>query len=184
VAIVEVVHREELSTEDLAALLVWLEEAYGDPVGSWRRETWSDIGPGPHFMIRDDEGDLLAHACVDWIPVTVGETELSAGYLEAVATRADHRGRGLGGLVVEAAQRAIGERAEIGVLGTGEFAFYERLGWRRWTGPTSVTERDGTITRTREDDDAIMVLRVPRTPAWVRTDLPIRRPRRDPVEAW
>jgi aminoglycoside 2'-N-acetyltransferase I len=181
---IEVVRREDLSEDDLADLLAWLEEAFGDPVGSWRRETWTDIGPGPHVLLRDQSGELVAHACVDWLPVTIGDVEVAAGYLEAVATRADRRGQGLGSLVVERADRLIAETAEIGFLGTGDQRFYERLGWVRWTGPTSVTEPDGSTTRTEEEDDGIMALLLPRTPAWVRTDLPIRRRRRDPDEPW
>ena len=178
------VQREQLSAEELADLLVWLERAYGDPIGSWRRETWTDVGPGPHFMIHDAAGELLAHACLDWVPVTIGHRTLDAGSLEAVATRADARRKGLGSLVVEAAGREIGASAQIGILGTGSFSFYERLGWVRSTGATSVTEPDGAITRSAEEDGAIMALMHPRTPAWVRPDLPIRRPRRDPDEPW
>lgn len=173
---VRVVQREELSEDDLARLLAWLEEAYDDPIGSWRRETWTDIGPGPHFMLHDTDGELVSHACIDWVPVTIGEVVLAAGYLEVVATRADSRRKGYGSLVVEAAQQEIEAHAEIGFLGTGSLSFYERLGWARWTGPSSVGERDGTITRTAEEDDAIMALVLPQTPGWVRPDMPIRRP--------
>lgn len=178
---VRIVERDALSREELDALIAWLERAFDE--GPWRREHWTDLGPGPHAMIHDD-GQLLAHACVVWVPVDVGGTTLRAGYLDDVATRADVRGRGLGTAVVTAAQREIAQRAEIGFLATGEHGFYARLGWIRWTGPTSVVEPDGAVTRTEEEDDAIMALRVPRTPAWVRPDLPIRRPRRDPIEAW
>jgi aminoglycoside 2'-N-acetyltransferase I len=181
---VHVVQREALSVDDLAGLLAWLEEAYGDPIGSWRRETWTDVGPGPHFMVHDTTGELLAHACIDWVSVTIGERTLGAGCLEAVATRTDVRGKGLGSMVAEAAGREIEAHTEIGILGTGSIPFYERLGWIRWTGPTSVTEPDGSITRTAEEDGAIMALMLPQTPAWVRPDLPIRRPRRDPEEPW
>jgi aminoglycoside 2'-N-acetyltransferase I len=182
---VRVVQRDELSEEALAALLAWLEDAYGDAIGSWRRETWTDVGPGPHFMLDDPDGQLLAHACIDCVPVTMGDVELTAGYLENVATRADSRRKGFGSVVVEAAHREIGTNAEIGFLATGHSrSFYERLGWVRWTGPTSVTERDGSITRTAEEDGNIMALVLPRTPTWVRPDMPIRRPRRDPEEAW
>src|SRR5688500_9426107 len=114
---IQVVQREELSADDLAGLLAWLEEAYGDPIGSWRRETWTDIGPGPHFMVHDTAGELLAHACIDWVPVTTGDVTLAAGYLEVVATRLDSRRNGFGSLVVEAAEKEIEARAEIGFLG-------------------------------------------------------------------
>ena len=179
---VRVVERDELSPAELEALLAWLEVAFDD--GPWRPEHWADVGPGPHAMVHDDEGALVAHACVDWISVDVGGRTLQAGYLEDVATRADARGRGLGTAVVAAAQREIERRAEIGVLATGEFGFYERLGWRRWTGATSVTEADGGVTRTPDEDGSLMWLELPRTPTWVVGDLPIRRPRRDPEEAW
>jgi aminoglycoside 2'-N-acetyltransferase I len=179
---IRVVEREELSEDELASLLVWLEEAYGE--GRWRREHWTDLGPGPHAMLHGDDGSLLAHACVDWIPVEIDGRVLRAGYLEDVATRADARGKGFGTAVVTAVQREIERRAEIGFLATGEFPFYERLGWVRWSGPTSVREADGSVTSTAEDDDAIMGLLLPATPAWVAPTMPIRRPRRDPDEAW
>ena len=181
---IRVAQREELSVDDLADLLAWLEEAYGDPIGPWRRETWTDIGPGPHFMIHDAADELLAHACIDWVSVTIGDRTVGAGYLEAVATRADARGRGLGSRLVEAADIEIKAHAEIGILATGSVPFYERLGWIPWTGPTSVAEPDGSITRTAEGDGAIMALVLPQTPAWVRPGLPIRRPRRAPDEPW
>jgi aminoglycoside 2'-N-acetyltransferase I len=179
---VRIVERTDLSNEELEALLAWLETAYDE--GPWRREHWSDLGPGPHAMIHDDRGGLLAHACVVWVPVEIDGRHLRAGYLDDVATRADVRGYGHGTAVVTAAQGEIARRADIGLLATGEHAFYERLGWIRWTGATSVVETDGTVTRTEEEDDAIMALFLPQTPAWLRPDLPIRRPRRDPIEAW
>jgi hypothetical protein len=54
----------------------------------------------------------------------------------------------------------------------------------RWTGPTSVSEADGSVTRTTDEDGFIMALLLPQTPAWVSPDMPVRRPRRDPDEAW
>jgi aminoglycoside 2'-N-acetyltransferase I len=175
--------REDFTEAELQALLRWLEVAYDDPPGSWREEHWEDIGPGPHLVI-ERRGELLAHACIDWIHVRVGEFPLLAGYIEDVATRADARGLGFGSALIEAARPLIEEGAELGLLGTGSHVFYERLGWVRWTGPSWVMEVDGTLTRTLEEDDAIMALFVPRTPEAVTTDLPIARPRRDPEEAW
>lgn len=47
---------------------------------------------------------------------------------------------------------------EMGGLSTGRHAFYERLGWERWQGPTFV--RDGNdVIRTEDEDDGVMVLR-------------------------
>ena len=48
---------------------------------------------------------------------------------------------------------------ELGALSSGEWGFYERLGWERWRGPTFVRTPNGTRQRTVEDDDGVMVLR-------------------------
>jgi aminoglycoside 2'-N-acetyltransferase I len=178
---VRVRDRSSYSAVELDELRAWLEEAYDD--GPWRAEHWDEIGPGPHVVAEDDDGSLLAHACVAWVPVTVGEMTLAAGYLEDVATRADVRGRGYGTAVVAATQPLIRAEATIGFLATGSHAFYERLGWVIWRGPSSVIEPDGSRTPTPEEDGFLMALRFPDTPD-LSLELPIARPRRDPEEAW
>jgi aminoglycoside 2'-N-acetyltransferase I len=52
---------------------------------------------------------------------------------------------------------------ELGVLGTGRHAFYERLGWHRWHGPSYVRTPAG-LERTPEDDGYLLVLRAQTTP--------------------
>ena len=52
----------------------------------------------------------------------------------------------------------IRESYELGALGTGRRAFYTRLGWQVWLGPTNVV-RDGGWERTPEDDGYVLVLR-------------------------
>jgi aminoglycoside 2'-N-acetyltransferase I len=178
---VRVRDRSSFSPDELDGLRAWLEAAYDD--GPWRPEHWDEIGPGPHVVAEDDDGSLLAHACVAWVPVTIGSTTLRAGYLEDVATRPDVRSRGYGTAVVVATHPLIRAGAEIGFLATGSQPFYERLGWTTWRGPSSVIEVDGSRTPTPEEDGFLMVLRVPDTPE-VSVDLPISRPRRDPEEAW
>ena len=178
---VRVRDRSSFSPDELEGLRAWLEAAYDD--GPWRPEHWDEIGPGPHVVAEDDDGSLLAHACVAWVPVTIGSTTLRAGYLEDVATRPDIRSRGYGTAVVVATHPLIRAGAEIGFLATGSQPFYERLGWTTWRGPSSVIEVDGSRTPTPEEDGFLMVLRVPDTPE-VSVDLPISRPRRDPEEAW
>jgi len=178
---VRIRERASFSRSELDDLRVWLEAAYED--GAWRAEHWDEIGPGPHVVAEDDDGALLAHACVAWVPITIGDVVLRAGYLEDVATRADVRGRGIGTAVVTATHPLIRDAAQIGFLATGSHGFYERLGWVRWRGPSAVFEPDGTRTPTPEEDGYLMALPFPETTP-LSLDLPIARPRRDPDEAW
>jgi aminoglycoside 2'-N-acetyltransferase I len=179
---VRVRQRGDFTPRELGDLLHWLEDAYDD--GPWREQHWDEIGPGPHIVAEGTAGELLAHACIAWVPIRIGETTLDTGYLEDVATRPDLRGRGLGSAVVEAAHPLIEANAEIGFLATGSPRFYERLGWVTWLGASSVTELDGSVTSTPEEDGNIMALFVPATPRGISPELPICRPRRDDDEAW
>jgi aminoglycoside 2'-N-acetyltransferase I len=52
---------------------------------------------------------------------------------------------------------------ELGALGTGVHAFYERLGWITWRGPASVRTETGII-RTPDEDGYILVLPTPTSP--------------------
>jgi aminoglycoside 2'-N-acetyltransferase I len=57
----------------------------------------------------------------------------------------------------------IREQFELGALGTGRPAFYERLGWLTWKGPSSVRTAAGNR-RTPDDDGYILVLPTPTSP--------------------
>jgi aminoglycoside 2'-N-acetyltransferase I len=69
----------------------------------------------------------------------------------------------MGASVVRSAGEEIAQRYPITALSTSEHGFYERLGWERWQGPTHVVSGDGWV-RTEEEDDGVMVLRVPGCP--------------------
>jgi len=181
--IVRRVGREAFSEEMLRELKSWLETAFGDRVGSWRDEMWTELGPGPHFIIEEDR-DLLAHACLVFGQVRTGGMELETAFVENVATRVDRRREGLATAVMRAAQTEIMKEGDLGVLGTGTPAFYEPLGWEQWLGPTSVRESDGTTTQTPEEDGFVYVLRTQRTPVDLDLTAPIQRDRRDADEPW
>jgi len=61
------------------------------------------------------------------------------------------------------ANEIIRPEYELGALGTGAFAFYERLGWERWRGPSFVRTPGGLV-RTEEDDGFLMILRTTAAP--------------------
>jgi len=73
------------------------------------------------------------------------------------------QGEGFGSRVMREVSSYIRENFEFGALGTGRHAFYERLGWLTWRGPSSIRTADGTR-RTSDDDGYILVLPTPATP--------------------
>jgi hypothetical protein len=58
---------------------------------------------------------------------------------------------------------ALRTQFDLGVLSTGAWHFYERLGWERWRGPTYVRGADGCLRRSEAEDDGVMVLRCARS---------------------
>jgi aminoglycoside 2'-N-acetyltransferase I len=85
---------------------------------------------------------------------------LRTAYVDAVATTPTLWGRGVGSAVM---QRLADETVEYdaGALSTDRPAFYARLGWKRWLGPTGVrTEHEVVPT----PEETVMFLRTPRTP--------------------
>jgi aminoglycoside 2'-N-acetyltransferase I len=154
-----VVRTAELPPGYLDALKHMLEEAYGEPFV----EDWDHALGGTHFLIEDG-GEPVAHASVVERALEAGGRTLRTGYVEAVATRPDRRRAGLGTSIMRAATDHIRNAFELGALGTDLFDFYERLGWERWRGPTSVRTDEGAV-RTPDEDGFIMVLRTPATTA-------------------
>jgi aminoglycoside 2'-N-acetyltransferase I len=110
-----------------------------------------------HYIVGD-EGEVRSHVAVVERELHVAGRPLRTGYVENVATRAAEQRRGLGTAVMTAAGEHIRANFELGALGTGEFGFYERLGWERWRGPTSV-RTDGEQ-RTPDEDGYVMILRI------------------------
>ena len=139
-------HRSEL--KDL------LEAAFE---GSFTEDDWAHTFGGTHALLIDEETDaLLAHASVVPRRLWIDEAEVDAGYVEAVAVRADQQGRGRGTRVMRALEPAL-DQFPLCALSTSSHAFYTRLGWRRWRGPSWVRNADGTRRRSPEEDGGIMV---------------------------
>jgi len=113
---------------------------------------------GTHWLIEAD-GRVVAHASVVERRIELDGLPLRTGYVEAVAVEPERQGTGLGTLVMRRATDHIRERYELGVLGTGEQHFYERLGWERWAGRSFVHGVDGAVTATADEDPWLMVLR-------------------------
>ena len=121
-------------------------------------DDWAHALGGWHAFVAED-GAVVAHAAVVERRILAGGRDYAAGYVEAVAVRPDRQGRGLGSRVMAALDELIRDRFELGVLSTGEWHFYERLGWERWRGPAFVRRRGGLLERVEDEDDAVMVRR-------------------------
>ena len=149
--------------------------------GCFTDDDWQNALGGTHVLI-DEAGGVVAHGAVVPRRLIIDGLPLKAGYIEAVAVSPPRQGSGLGAQVMQALATLIDDRFEIGVLSTGIAEWYERLGWQRWRGPTWVLHPDGTLERTPEEDDGVLVLRTTRTPPFDLTTAIICDDR--PGDAW
>lgn len=172
---------EDLDPDQLAELTRLCEAAFGEPFAAM----WERVGPGLHVTAEAD-GRVVAHAMIVDRQVFLGhemDVALDVGYVEHVATLPEAQGRGHATAVMREISRIIADEYALGALGTGSNAFYERLGWETWSGPTSVRMADGERVRSAAQDGSVMVLRTPRTPADLPLDAPIAIDWR-PEEPW
>ena len=153
---------EELEDADVAAISALCSIAFDE---AWD-DAWEEVGPGVHVFVPGT-GDVLAHAMIVDRGLYLGhepDLALDVGYVEWVATRPDRQGEGHGTTVMREIGRIIGDEYALGALATSSNAFYERLGWQTWQGPTYVRMADGQRVRSAGEDGHVMVLRTPRTP--------------------
>lgn len=142
-----------------------------DRLGSFTDDDMAH-GLGGIHAIGLEDGEIVAHGSVVERELHVAGRSLRTGYLEGVAVVPERQGRGLGTLVVRALNGEVRARFELGALDTGTFAFYERLEWERWRGPTWVRTAEGEV-RTPDEDGFVMILRTPGTPEDLDLDEPI-----------
>ena len=171
-ATVRTVKTDGLTAEEVARLHELMRDAFADDEhGGFTEEDWQHALGGTHFLIEAD-GNIVCHASVVTRDLHVDGVPLMTAYVEAVATDPVRQRQGLGSQVM----RAVGDFIDSGewqfaALGTGSQAFYERLGWRVWRGPSFVRAAGGDVA-TPEEDGYIMFRLTPRSPA-LREDAPI-----------
>jgi aminoglycoside 2'-N-acetyltransferase I len=152
----------ELGPDQVVAIRELFDAAWPSDADRFTEEDWSHSVGGVHFLVKED-GVVVAHASVVERELHPGGHRLVSGYVEAVATRPSKQGRGLGSAVMRAANAYIDETFQLGALATGRPAFYERLGWLAWRGPTFV-RTDAGLVRTEEDDGAVLIRLTPTSP--------------------
>jgi len=154
---------DELRSPDLAAIRALMDVAFGDdPDERFGDADWAHALGGTHVLAELD-GEVVAHASVVTRELHLAGRAVRTGYVEAVATAPAMQGHGIGTLVMREIGEHIWSSYELGALGTGAFRFYERLGWQRWRGPSSVRTAAGDRP-TPDDDGYIMVLPTPSSP--------------------
>jgi aminoglycoside 2'-N-acetyltransferase I len=158
-----VLRTEELRVSEVAAIRALLWNAFGDDEEeAFTEDDWAHALGGVHFVL-DLAGEIVAHASVVEREIHVGGVPLRTGYVEALATDPARQRAGLGSRLMVTINDHIRANYELGALGTGVHAFYERLGWRTWRGPSSVRTPRGDQP-TPDDDGYILVLPTPSSP--------------------
>jgi aminoglycoside 2'-N-acetyltransferase I len=154
----------DLTTDEVDAIrrLLWGAFAREPEDEQFAEEDWQHALGGTHVVL-EVRGEIVAHAAVVERELHVDGVPLRTGYVEAVATLSDRQRQGFGTTVMHDVGALLDERFELGALGTGSHAFYSRLGWETWRGPSSVRTAQGPEP-TPDDDGYIMVLRTLMSP--------------------
>ncbi|MFC1410010.1 GNAT family N-acetyltransferase [Streptacidiphilus sp. N1-12] len=155
---VEVVDTRAPDLQTLRAVRRLLIGAFGD---TFSEHDWAHTLGGLHVLVRED-GELVGHGAVVERQLRTKGVTVCTGYVEAVAVRADRRGRGYGRLLMDALERELNS-GEYGMAALSSSAravgFYLARGWQQWLGPTAVATPDGLL-RTADEDGSVYVLEV------------------------
>jgi aminoglycoside 2'-N-acetyltransferase I len=153
---------DELAPDEAAVLRELFRAAWGENSDEFTDEDWEHSIGGLHFIL-EAAGTIVAHASVVERELHTGGHILATGYVEAVATRPTHQRQGHGSALMRELDEYIDQAFQLGALGTGNLAFYQRLGWVVWQGPTFVRTDSGLI-RTGEEDGSVLVRFTARSP--------------------
>ncbi len=171
IVVVRILATNELAPAEIGAIRAIMDASFGDDEEErFGDDDWGHAIGGTHVVV-DVDGEIVAHASVVEREIRIGGQPVRTGYVEAVATAPASQRRGYGTIAMDAIDRLTRDGFALGVLGTGEQAFYARLGWQSWRGPSSVRTAAGIIP-TPDDDGYLMVLPTPTSPP-LDLDLPI-----------
>jgi len=154
---------DQLTPADLRSLRDLFDAAWTEEGDAFTDDDFEHTCGGTHFTVEIGEVVVSHASVVERVLETAGQ-RLRTGYAEGVATLPGHRRRGHASAIMERVGEHIDRTFDLGALGTGLHAFYERLGWAVWEGSTAV-RTDGGIVPTPEEDGFIMVRLTPRSPS-------------------
>jgi aminoglycoside 2'-N-acetyltransferase I len=154
VAELRTAHTADLDRATLGAARALLDEVFHGEVTD---SDWEHALGGVHALVWDGPV-LIGHGSVIQRRLLHRGRALRAGYVEAVAVRADRRGQGHGAAVLGALERVLRGAYDLGALGaTDEGAgFYTARGWKLWQGPSSALTPAG-IRPTPDEDGCLYV---------------------------
>jgi aminoglycoside 2'-N-acetyltransferase I len=149
VTVVRRLSSDELTPREAASLRALFGASWPDPEDGFTDEDLDHALGGVHFVVEED-GVIVSHASVVERELRTAGHRLATGYVEGVATLAEHRRRGYASEIMQEVAGHIDRTFALGALGTGLHDFYGQLGWTTWKGPTSVrTDRGSSGLRTR-----------------------------------
>jgi aminoglycoside 2'-N-acetyltransferase I len=153
-----VARANDLTPAQRAEIIALCARAYAEPF-----DEWFDVLPGSTHVCARVGRELVSHAAwvTRWLQPE-GLPLLRTAYVEAVATAPEHQHQGFASAVLRELAANIADY-DLGSLSPSDAAFYERLGWESWRGPTAIRLPEGGLLDTTGED--VMILRLFRTPA-------------------
>ena len=157
VAELRTAHTADLDPAGLKAARALLDEVFN---GEVTEADWEHALGGVHALVWDGP-TLIGHGSVIQRRLLHRGRALRAGYVEAVAVRADRQGQGHGAAMMGALERVLRGAYDLGALGSTEegAGFYAARGWKLWRGPSSALTPAG-VRRTADDDGCLYVFEV------------------------
>jgi aminoglycoside 2'-N-acetyltransferase I len=148
----------DLSPAELDALRRFLDNAFQGRFGD---DNWSHALGGVHVLALAD-GEPVGHSSVVVRRLIAGNRTLRTGYVEAVATAAPWRRRGVASAVMTEVERLVAGGFELGALAASEqgVALYTARGWLPWSGPTAALTPAGIV---ETPDQGVFVRPTPHT---------------------
>ena len=144
-------HTADVADHDLVAARALMEDAFGELPEDERfgDQDWEHALGGQHVLVHDG-AQLVGHGALVMRRLMHRGRALRCGYVEAVATAASHRRRGVGSAVMAELERlaAAYDLLALGATDDG-IHLYESRGWQRWRGRLYASTLDG---RVRTDD--------------------------------
>jgi GNAT superfamily N-acetyltransferase len=130
---------ERLTAAQLDELRHLLDETFGP---RFDNVAWEHCLGGTHFMLRY-HGRLVSHVSLVPRLFEQGGRRINGVYGESMVTVPDLQGKGIGTIIAAMASADVLLHYELGAFAASKYHFYERLGWRKWAGPTFVLTESG-----------------------------------------